>query len=177
MTLAITLITIILLVAIISILIYVIRKDSQKGQNDVQFDDRQKYERFRAGYISFFFLIIYNFVLAVYTGIFDDLIMPISCLICIGLVVSFVVYMCVCIWKDTVSAKAQPKTPLLILYIIWTIIFLINAIYKFMNLNENPETFYLAFFYSLFALAFLVILINMIIKKIYDKKHRKEIEK
>lgn len=142
-------------------------------QNEKKEDKIYRIKDYKAGYIGFFTLAILMFFSAVFIGLTDFPKEVYELTILGGVILSLIIYLCICIWKDAYNPEKKPSSSILWVYTIWTIIFIGNGILKFRPDENNNVNVTLASIYLMFGIMFLVVLINFAAKKIVDKRKAK----
>lgn len=142
-------------------------------QNEKKEDKIYRIKDYKAGYIGFFTLVIIMFFTAVFIGLTDFPKEVYELTILGGVILSLIIYLCICIWKDAYNPKKKPSSSILWVYILWTIIFIVNGILKFRPDENDNVNVTLASIYLMFGIMFLVVLINFVAKKIVDKRKAK----
>ncbi len=139
-------------------------------QNEKNEDKIYRIKDYKAGYIGFFILAILMFLSAVFIGLTNYQKEVYELVILGGVILSLIIYICICIWKDAYNPEKKPSSSILWVYILWTIFFIGNGLLKFRpDENENVDVI-LACIYLMFGIMFLFVLVNLLAKKVYDKK-------
>lgn len=142
-------------------------------QNEKKEDKIYRIKDYKAGYIGFFTLAILMFFTAVFIGLTDFPKEVYELTILGGVILSLIIYLCICIWKDAYNPEKKPSGLILWVYLLWTIIFIVNGILKFRPDENDNVNVTLASIYLMFGIMFLVVLINFAAKKIVDKRKAK----
>lgn len=139
-------------------------------KNEKNEDKIYRIKDYKAGYIGFFILAILMFLSAVFIGLTNYQKEVYELVILGGVILSLIIYICICIWKDAYNPEKKPSSSILWVYILWTIFFIGNGLLKFRPDEKENVDVILACIYLMFGIMFLVVLLNLLAKKVYDKK-------